>query len=511
MSGAMDLEHRVLVLAPTLRDALNTSRILGCAGIGTDACGDIDAVCAAIDEGAGALVITEETLTGDRLARLAAFLGRQPQWSDLPVIAVTRGGPDSPAAVHAMEALGNVILLERPVRVGTFVTAARTALRERDRQYELRRLLAELREADHRKDVFLAMLAHELRNPLAPIRNASQIFRLAARSDATLERAADIVGRQVALLARLVDDLLDVSRISQGKVQLRRQRFDLRESISQAVETVHSLVSERRQSLRLRLPATPLMVEADPARITQVVGNLLNNAAKYTPEAGEIRVAARRFRAAVVVRVRDNGVGIPGEMLPAVFELFTQVDHSLDHRQGGLGVGLTLVRSIVEMHDGRVRARSRGRGCGSCFTFWVPAAQAALPAPLSAPRPVPASRHLRLLLVDDNVDAVESLAMLLRREGHEVTAVYEADAALRLIDEYQPDLAVLDLGLPGMDGYMLAREIRARPRTRDVVLVALTGYGQPEDRNRAREAGFDHHLIKPAGIAELGTLLGKAA
>jgi CheY-like chemotaxis protein len=325
-----------------------------------------------------------------------------------------------------------------------------------------------------------------------------------------LAKATDVVSRQVDLLARLVDDLLDVSRITQGKVQLRRTRYDLRTSIGQAVETVNPAVQSRRQTLSVRLPATPLVVDADPTRMTQVVGNLLSNAAKYTPDGGHVWLSARRWKELVVVRVRDDGVGMPPEMLASVFDLFTQVDDAPDHRQGGLGVGLTLVRSIVELHGGRVRGRSAGRGCGSCFLVWLPAVDGAPALPQPARPPQAVRRPLNLLLVDDNVDAVESLAMLLRLAGHEVITAYEAESALRRLDERRPDLAVLDIGLPGVNGYDLARAIRARPKMHDLVLVALTGYGQPEDRGRAREAGFDHHLIKPAGFAELDKLLARA-
>jgi CheY-like chemotaxis protein/anti-sigma regulatory factor (Ser/Thr protein kinase) len=270
-------------------------------------------------------------------------------------------------------------------------------------------------------------------------------------------------------------------------------------------------VLDKQQRLFVRLPSTPLVVDADPARITQVVGNLLNNAAKYTPEGRCIWLSARRGGNVVGVRVRDDGVGIAPDILPSVFDLFMQADDSLDHRQGGLGIGLTLVRSIVEMHGGRVRARSRGRGRGSCFVFGLPAEDSAMeevprPDAFAADKP---SR--RLLLVDDNIDAVESLAMILRGAGHDVVTAYEATSALRMIDEHRPDLAFLDIGLPGMDGYALAREIRSRPHLRDMVLIALTGYGKPEDRQRAKEAGFDHHLIKPAGMVELNRVLGRAA
>jgi CheY-like chemotaxis protein/anti-sigma regulatory factor (Ser/Thr protein kinase) len=340
----------------------------------------------------------------------------------------------------------------------------------------------------------------------------SEIFRHAGRHDAMLSRAADIVSRQVALLSRLVDDLLDVSRITQGKVQLQRKPYDLRASITQAVETAGPLMQRKRQQLTVRLPSKPLIVDADAARITQVVGNLLNNAAKYTPEDGRVWLSARCHKGAVFVRVTDNGVGIAPDMLPSVFDLFTQADDSLDHRQGGLGIGLTLVRSIVEMHGGHVRARSAGRGCGSCFLFCLPSQDVSGQEGSGETETGGASSApLRLLLVDDNVDAVESLAMLLRGAGHEVATAYDAASALRLMEQSAPDMAVLDIGLPGMNGYELAREIRARPQLRHVVLVALTGYGKPEDRTRAREVGFDHHLVKPAGVAELHGVLTRAA
>jgi len=507
--SAHALERRVLVLAPTVRDAVNTSRVLGRAGIATAECVDVESLCTELAVGAGAVIVTEETLAPARMTRLAGFLGKQPKWSDLPFIAVTRGGPDSVAAVQAMETLGNVIVLERPVRMSTLVTAARTALRERERQYELRRLLAELRESDRRKDVFLAMLAHELRNPLAPIRNASEIFRRAEGGNATLRLAGEIVDRQVTQLARLVDDLLDVSRITQGKVQLKRQRFSLQGLMSQAIETAMPMVEAKRQELSIRLPHEPIHLDADPARLAQVVGNLLNNAAKYTGDGGRVCVAARRWRHAVIVRVRDNGVGIAPAMLANVFDLFMQVDTSLDRSQGGLGIGLTLVRAIVELHGGGIRARSAGLGHGSRFVFWLPA----LPRDVAAPAPrrngaSPTERAARrLLLVDDNVDAVESLAVLLRADGHDVRIAHDGASALALIESFRPHLVVLDIGLPGMNGYEVAQRIRARPELGAPMLVALTGYGQQEDRKRARAAGFDHHFIKPADVSALQRLL----
>ena len=454
--------------------------------------------------------MTEETLAAGRMGSLTAFLRKQPKWSDLPFIAVTRGGPDSAAAVQAMETLGNVILLERPVRMSTFITAARTALRERERQYELRRLLAELQESDRRKDVFLAMLAHELRNPLAPIRNASEIFRRAGGANATLRLAAEIVDRQVTQLARLVDDLLDVSRITQGKVKLRRTRVHLQTLVTQAVETSLPMIDSKHQQLFVRVPGEPIYLDADPARLAQVLGNLLNNAAKYTGDGGHICITARRTRKdTVVVRVRDNGVGIPAGMLDNVFELFTQVDTSLDRSQGGLGIGLTLVKAIVELHHGQIRARSRGIGRGSRFTLWLPALPrgAAAPAVKRNGAARGEAHQRRLLLVDDNVDAVESLALLLQADGHDVRTAHDGTSALALVESFRPDLIVLDIGLPGMNGYEIAQRIRARPEFGAPTLVALTGYGQQEDRKRARAAGFDHHFIKPADVGALQRLL----
>jgi signal transduction histidine kinase len=504
-----ELERRILVLAPTVRDAANTSKILGTAGIATNVCADVEALCSELKIGAGAVIVTEETLAPGPMARLASFLGRQPTWSDLPFIAVTRGGPDSVAAVQAMETLGNVILLERPVRMSTFVTAAKTALRERERQYQLRRLLGELQEADRRKDVFLAMLAHELRNPLAPIRNASEIFRRANTGNATLRLAGEIVDRQVKQLARLVDDLLDVSRITQGKVQLKRQRVQLQALMSQAIETAMPMIEAKHQDIGIRLPRAAIHLDADAARLAQVIGNLLNNAAKYTGDGGSIRIAARRSGDAVIVRISDTGVGIAPALLDTVFDLFMQVDTSLDRSQGGLGIGLTLVRAIIELHHGGIKARSAGIGRGSRFIFWLPALppDAAMPAVKRNGEPAREARHHRLLLVDDNVDAVESLAVLLSSDGHDVRTAHDGPQALALIESFHPDLVVLDIGLPGMNGYEVAQRIRARPELGAPTLVALTGYGQQEDRKRARAAGFDHHFIKPADVGALQRLL----
>jgi len=502
-------ETRVLLLAPTRKDATNTTTILEKAGIGTSVCGDVDELCRELKVGAGAVIVTDESLNVDPIAKLQAVLRGQPTWSDIPFIALVRGGAGSPAAARAMQTLGNLILLERPVHLPMFVTAMRTALRERARQYHTRRLLSELRDADRRKDVFLAMLAHELRNPLAPIRNASEILRRIGSGNERIEAAGDLIERQVAHLARLVDDLLDVSRMTQGKIQLRCERLDLAPMLMRAVETSSPLIRAKRQQLRVSVQHRTVLVEGDPMRLSQVVANLLNNASKYTPEGGRIGISLRTVRDRVFLSVHDSGVGIPPDMLSAVFELFTQVETSLDRAQGGLGIGLTLVRTIVEMHGGGVRASSRGPGRGSRFTVWLPAVSQlpSMPeASADAASAAPTEEH-RVLLVDDNVDAVESLAMLLAIDGHEVRTCYDGPSALAIAASFLPELIVLDVGLPGMNGYQVAERIRQSPELGDPILVALTGYGQEEDRRRAWSAGFDYHLIKPTDVRALEELL----
>jgi PAS domain S-box-containing protein len=373
-----------------------------------------------------------------------------------------------------------------------------------------------LREADRRKDEFLAMLAHELRNPLAPIRNAAQIMKLLGPAEPRLQWARDVIDRQVDHLTRLVDDLLDVSRITRGKVTLQRETLDLSAVITRAVETSRPLIDARRHRLTVSLPSEPVRLEGDLTRLVQVVSNLLNNAAKYTDEGGLIEVEARRETSAngageeAVVRVRDTGMGLPADLLPHVFDLFTQADRSLDRSQGGLGIGLTLVRQLVEMHGGRVEARSDGPGRGSEFEVRLPALAPAAPAgsPASGPDGGDAApRGVKILVVEDNIDSAESLALLLEFEGHEVRMVHDGPAALAAARDFRPAVILCDIGLPGMNGYEVAERLRAEPEFKDTRLIALTGYGQEEDRRRALAAGFDHHLTKPVEPDALAALL----
>ncbi len=356
-----------------------------------------------------------------------------------------------------------------------------------------------LRETDRRKDEFLATLAHELRNPLAPIRNSLQILKMPRLDPAMLQQTRDIMERQVHQLIRLVDDLLDVSRVMRGKIELRKERIELATLIARAVETVQPLIDVQGHRLDIALPSESLLVEADPVRLAQVIGNLLTNSARYTEANGRIWLVAEREGDQAVLRVKDNGIGIDREVLPRVFELFVQGDSSATRSQGGLGIGLTLVKSLIEMHHGAVEAYSEGLGQGSEFILRLPLFTQPLETvaePKTSP-PTAASSGQRLLVVDDNEDAAASLAMLLRLQGHEVFVASSGPAALELLGGCRPAMIFLDIGMPGLDGYEVARRIRRLPGQDSVTLIALTGWGHPEDRRRSKEAGFDHHLVKP--------------
>jgi len=371
-----------------------------------------------------------------------------------------------------------------------------------------RELADKLREADRRKDEFLALLAHELRNPLAPVQNAVAIMRRRGADNPELVWCRDVIERQADQLKRLVDDLLDVSRITQGKIQLRLETVSLEGVIAGAVETSAPLINAQRHEMRVTLPETPILVRGDASRLTQVVANLLNNAAKYQNERGFIELIARDEGDDAVVTVRDRGIGLSPEMLSEAFELFAQGERTPDRTKGGLGIGLSLVKKLVELHGGTVAAASDVPGCGSEFVVRIPRLHATEPASAS---PLPsangqAAPAQRILVVDDNVDASESLAMLLRLEGHEVSIAHDGVEALRVANDERPTTILLDIGLPGMDGYEVCRRLRTGgfAGTR---IIAMTGYGQDKDRQRAMEAGFDEHTVKPVEFARLTRLL----
>ncbi len=374
-----------------------------------------------------------------------------------------------------------------------------------------KRAETELADANRRKDEFLAMLAHELRNPLAPILNGVQILRLEKATSSSGQEAIAMIARQAKHLVRLVDDLLDVSRIKTGKVSLRKQRVEFHTIVDQAVETARPLLDSRKHKFSLSVPKESMWLEADPARLTQVLANLLNNAAKYTEPGGQIQLLAEREGSDMVLRLRDSGIGILPEMLPRIFESYVQADRSIDRAQGGLGIGLTLAKTLVEMHGGKIDAHSEGVGKGSEFIVRlpvVPEVQPLKPEGLEK-RQESITPALRLLIVDDNADTVESLAMLMRLYGHDAMTCFSGPEGLKLALSVERDVILLDIGLPGIDGLEVARRIRTQ--TTKLVLIAMTGYGQPEDREKSKEAGFDYHLTKPVDPEKLQQLLARIA
>ena len=395
--------------------------------------------------------------------------------------------------------------------------ALRTAHEELERRVEerteqLARANEALREADRRKDEFLATLAHELRNPLAPIRNSLEILKMPRVEASTARQTREMMERQVHHLVRLVDDLLDVSRVMRGKIELRKEPVELANVVVRAVETAQPLIEVQGHRLEISLPPESLLLDADPVRLAQVVGNLLTNAAKYTEANGRIVLSAERQGQEAVLRVRDNGIGIAPDMLPHIFELFVQADHASSRSQGGLGIGLTLVKNLVEMHGGRVEAHSGGLGKGTEFTVRLPLSVLEEETPSQespGEREAASSSGHRLLIVDDNEDAATSLAMLLRLKGYQLRVAHDGPSALELAKVFRPAMIFLDIGMPGMDGYEVARRLRQQPETKDIVLAALTGWGQEEDRRRSAEAGFDHHLVKPIEAKRLEGLLAE--
>ena len=380
---------------------------------------------------------------------------------------------------------------------------------------ELRDVASELSEMDRRKSDFLATLAHELRNPLAPLRNGLQIMRMAGTNELLAGRARDMMERQVTHLVRLVDDLLDVARISGGKIELRREPRSLQDVVGRAIETAGPALDARSHALDVRAPAEPIRVDVDETRMAQVVANLLGNAAKYTPPGGEIVVEARVEAGRALLEVSDNGVGIPAEALPTLFDMFSQVRENLSMAQGGLGIGLALSRRLVELHGGSIEASSDGPGEGSLFKVSLPLALGGAaerkPERPSAAALGAAGRRLKVLIVDDNLDAGDSLATRLELAGHEARLARDGAAGLAVAREFQPDVAFLDIGMPGMNGYELARAIRDSGRCERVVLAALTGWGTRRDVERSRSAGFDAHLTKPAADDEVEAVLARAA
>ena len=367
---------------------------------------------------------------------------------------------------------------------------------------------AALRDADRRKDEFLAMLAHELRNPLAPIRTAAEVISRRVTGDVTTQRAAEVVQRQATQLTRIVDDLLDVSRISMGHIELKRETLLLSDILDHAMETVAPMFRAKHHVVSVASGLDPLHIRGDRARLVQSFGNVMTNAAKYTDSGGRVSIHVSSTDEAVTVEIRDTGTGISAEFMPRLFDLFAQADRTLDRAEGGLGIGLSVVKKLVEMHGGRITARSEGLGRGSTFEFTLPRVAAPTSAEQETPGAIVVSR--RILVVDDNSDAATSLSELLKMDGHQTQPAFSAEEALSLAQSFNPEVVLLDIGLPHMDGYEVARRLRHSILRKGATLIALTGYGQAEDRERAKAAGFDAHLVKPVDLAALTRLLGAA-
>ena len=503
------LDERILIFTPTGRDAELTRSFLEQAGLMGTVCPSATELCASIGEGAGACILAEEALSPNFLQQLLDTLGRQPDWSDLPLIVFVRDDDTIEPILETIGTRANITILERPVRVRTLISAARAALRARARQYHTRELLTQLAEADRRKDEFLAALGHELRTPLAAIRTASAVLDSIGEPSPRATRQLAIIQRQAQNLAHMIEDLLDIARITAGKIVLRRSRVDLNEIAEQVRLTHEAAAAARRHTLKVSRAPYPVIVEGDPVRLEQIFGNLVQNAIKYSPEGGQISIWVGREFGRVAVRVSDTGLGIPQELLPRIFEPFVQVSSSLQYSQGGLGLGLPLVRRLVELHGGEIQAASEGPGRGSVFTVTLPGApaqDAAAPA-MGSSKPATPPGRLRVLIVDDNDDLREAMRELIMMWGHDVDEAATGDAALQKALAQPPDVALIDLGLPGLDGLEVARRLRTSPVADKLRLVALTGYGQSEDRRKTRQAGFDLHLVKPVEQDELAEIL----
>ena len=496
MNESDHLLERVLISVDGARNTKLTVSLLERAGVASFVCENTAQLAAELERGAAAALVAEEMLTTSAVRELRAVLECQAAWSDFPIMIFGVG--DTPSFELRARELGNVTFLDRPVRARSMIASVRAAIRSRRRQYEAR-------HAIESRDTFLAMLGHELRNPLGAIRLAVNALE---KHDATATmKAHAIIDRQSKHLARLVDDLLDVARITHGKVKLARTRLDLVDVVRKAYESVEPRAGAARLAYRLVTDSGPLWVDGDRQRLEQVFANLLTNAVKYTPAGGSVTVTVRADGKDAVVDVADTGVGIAPELIDRVFDVFAQAERSLDRTDGGMGLGLAVVRSLVALHGGTVTAASEGAGRGSSFLFRMPMTESTIEARPSTESLRESLARKRVVVVEDSEDIRDLMIELLRDEGHDVTAAESGPQGLQAILEVAPDIAFVDLGLPGFDGLEVAR--RARVAGVSTRLVAVTGYGQAEDRARALAAGFDDHLTKPVGDVDLYRALAR--
>jgi len=515
MTDVTGIESRVLVLAPTRADARVSVQMLEEWGISAQAFELASELVAEIRRGVGAIIITDDAAKRDAMKQLRFVVDQQPSWSELPILLLAR--PDFPG-IDVLRGFPGMIVLDRPVHMRTLISAVQAALRARLRQYELRNQLQrvraanlELHDAARAKDEFLATLSHELRNPLSALTVAAALLDREESDPDVAHHARDVVRRQAAQMTRLLDDLLDVSRISHGRLEIRKTRCDAATIVYSAVETVQPLLARKHHELTLSLPEQQVFLSADPVRLAQVLANLLTNAAKYTEPGGKIELTVVQEGPIVAFSVRDNGIGIDAKSQADIFGMFSQLRPALERSEGGLGIGLALAKGLVDLHGGTISVASEGPARGSEFTVRIPCEETVpdAPQPCAAGGAGASHPHRDLIVADDNVDAADSLANLLEMEGHDVRVAHDGRSALQLATERMPGIMLLDIGMPDMNGYDVARAIRAREPEGNVVLVALTGWGQPDDKRRAQEAGFDHHLTKPVDFAELSAFLSR--
>jgi signal transduction histidine kinase/ActR/RegA family two-component response regulator len=500
----------VCVVTPNRADAQLALALLAQHDITAQAYPDLRALAKAFAAGIGCAVVVEEALTRTEVPLFADLLAHQPAWQDVPlVILAHHAGRMNDIVTEAFPASGNVTLLEQPTSPATLVSAVRVGLRATKRQLEVKSLLEERELAVHARDEFLAMLAHELRNPLAPMRNALAVQKVVAPTDPTFLKMQDIFERQLMHVVHMVDDLVDVARLERGKMTLRTERMDLNQIVNSAVQASLPAVQAGRHRVDARLAANALPLDADATRIEQVVCNLLTNAAKFSPRPDTIEVTTRGELDEAIVVVEDHGTGFEPHRAESLFGLFVQGEQSLARSAGGLGIGLTISRRIAEMHGGTLRAFSEGPGRGARFTLRLPLAHGET-QPRAQPASAAPNRRRRVLVVEDSVDIRETMRILLSTWGHDVVLAASGEEALESFAKSRPDVAIIDIGLPGMNGYELARHFRAldaKSVTPPPRLIALTGYGQPGDAERALHAGFDAHLLKPVAPETLRATL----
>ncbi len=505
-------EERILILTPTGKDASLISRLLERAGFQPFVCETADQLCVEISAGAAAVILAEEGLGTASLGSLLHAVSSQPPWSDLPMIVLTEGGKTtrySATLAEKLAATANHAFLERPLRMLTLVSAVRAAWRARSRQYEIRTMLEEAAGEVRKRDQFIAMLGHELRNPLAAIRSSIEIVNQFGCQDPTLiDEQCVIIDRQSQHMRKLVDDLVDLARLTSGRLKVSKSPINVKEVIQRSVDAIRLAMADTGHRILISLPPADVIVMGDAVRLEQIIGNLLSNAIRYSPSGTNVELTLEKRNETAIVRVKDQGEGIDPDILPRIFEPFVQATQGLARSRGGLGLGLAIVRDLVLMHGGTVDVTSRGIGSGSEFTVCIPTVPGSEDPVRTQSNPLGPSLAKKILVIEDNPDARKSLVLLLRLLKHEVYEAADGERGLEQLVSVRPDVALIDIGLPKLNGFELVSQ--ARPLVGEsMLMIALTGYGQTTDRELALEAGFDAHLVKPIDVRQISELIAK--